>query len=78
MNYYRMINKSNTINATSVADSSYGIYGVRVDQSLVFVVVICGSLLVLFSFGHFIVCHSSIYDFWLPLWYLHTLKGGNK
>jgi hypothetical protein len=25
-----------------------------------------------FSFGHFIVCSSSIYGFWLPLWYLRT------
>jgi hypothetical protein len=24
----------------------------------------------LVSCGHFIVCPSSIYDFWLPLWYL--------
>ena len=26
-----------------------------------------------FSFGHCIVRLSSIYDFWLPLWYLQTL-----
>ena len=26
-----------------------------------------------FSFGHCGVCSSSIYWFWLPLWYLHTL-----
>jgi hypothetical protein len=25
-----------------------------------------------FSFGHFFVCSSSIYGFWLPLWYLQT------
>jgi len=25
-----------------------------------------------FSFGHCVVC-SSIYGFWLPLWYLQTL-----
>ena len=24
----------------------------------------------LVSFGHYIVCHSSTYGFWLPLWYL--------
>jgi len=23
-----------------------------------------------FSFGHCVVCSSSIYGFWLPLWYL--------
>jgi hypothetical protein len=26
-----------------------------------------------FSFGHCVVCSSSIYSFWLPLWYLQTL-----
>ena len=26
-----------------------------------------------FSFGHCVVCSSSIYWFWLPLWYLQTL-----
>ena len=26
-----------------------------------------------FSFGHCIVCFSSIYGFWLPLWYILTL-----
>ena len=26
-----------------------------------------------FSFDHCIVCPSSIYGFWLPLWYLHAL-----
>ena len=25
-----------------------------------------------FSFGHCVVCSSSIYGCWLPLWYLHT------
>jgi hypothetical protein len=27
-----------------------------------------------FSFGHCVVCSSSIYGFWLRLWYLQTLK----
>ena len=26
-----------------------------------------------FSFGHCVVCSSSIYGFWLPFWYLQTL-----
>ena len=26
-----------------------------------------------FSFGHCVVCPSSIYGFWLPLWYIQTL-----
>ena len=25
-----------------------------------------------FSFVHCVVCHSVLYGFWLPLWYLHT------
>ena len=25
-----------------------------------------------FSFGHCVVCPSSVYGFWLPLWHLHT------
>ena len=34
----------------------------------------CMSLFVLFYFfWHFVVCSSSIYGFWLPLWYLQTL-----
>jgi hypothetical protein len=28
---------------------------------------------VVFLFGHCVVCSSSIYGFWLPLWYLQTL-----
>jgi hypothetical protein len=27
----------------------------------------------IFSFGHCVVCSSSIYEFWLPLWYIQTL-----
>jgi hypothetical protein len=26
-----------------------------------------------FSFGQYIVCHSSTYGFWQPLWYLQTV-----
>ena len=45
--------------------------GVRVTQSLVFCVMLvdCCLSFCLFSFGHCVVC-SSIYRFWLPLWYL--------
>jgi hypothetical protein len=40
-----------------------------------FMCMFCGSLFVFctFSFGHCGVCSSSIYGFWLPLWYLQTL-----
>ena len=27
-----------------------------------------------FSFGHCVICSSSIYRFWLPLWYLQSKK----
>ena len=41
-------------------------------QSSVLCVVFCRLLFIClyFSFGHYIVCASSIYDFWIPLWYL--------
>jgi hypothetical protein len=47
--------------------------GVRVDWSLVFYVLFCRSLFVLLSFDHCIVCTSSIYGFWLSLWYLQAI-----
>ena len=31
-----------------------------------------------FSFGHCVVCSSSIYGFWFPLWYLQTLLNYKK
>ena len=49
--------------------------GVRVTRSLALHVCFvdrCLSLC-LFSFGHCVVYPSSIYRFWLPLWYLQTL-----
>ena len=41
-----------------------------------FMCMFCRSLVVLlfFSFGHCVFCSSSIYGFWLPLWYLQTLR----
>jgi hypothetical protein len=62
-----------------------GFRGVRVTRSLVlyvcfvdrccpFVLFLLAIVLsVLLSFGHCGVCSSSIYGFWLPLWYLQTL-----
>jgi hypothetical protein len=48
--------------------------GVRVTRSLVLRVMFCRSLFVfLFFFCHCVV-FSSIYGFWLPLWYLQTLR----
>ena len=51
------------------------ISGVHVTRSLVLCVCFvdrCVSFCP-FSFGHFLVCASSICGFWLPLWYLQTL-----
>jgi hypothetical protein len=47
---------------------------VRVTRSLVLYVCFVDRCLSFcpFSFGHCIVCSSSIYAFWLPLWYLQT------
>jgi hypothetical protein len=47
--------------------SSYSIFS--------FICMFCWSFFVLctFSFGHCVVCSSSIYGFWLPFWYLQTL-----
>jgi hypothetical protein len=49
--------------------------GVRVTRSLVLCVCFVDRCLSFctFSFGHCVVCSSSIYGFWLPLWYLQTL-----
>ena len=48
---------------------------VRVTRSLVLYVCFVDRCLSFctFSFGHCVVCSSSIYWFWLPLWYLQTL-----
>ena len=49
--------------------------GVCVTRSLVLCVCFVDRYLSFctFSFGHCVVCSSSIYGFWLPLWYLLTL-----
>jgi hypothetical protein len=46
--------------------------GVHVTRSLILFVCFVDRCLSLctFSFGHCVVCPSSIYGFWLPLWYL--------
>jgi hypothetical protein len=48
---------------------------VRVTRALVlYVWFVCRCLsFYTISFGHCVVCSSSIYGFWLPLWYLQTL-----
>jgi hypothetical protein len=51
------------------------ICGIRVTRSLVLCVCFVDRCLSFcaFSFGHCVVCSSSIYSFWLLLWYLQTL-----
>ena len=49
--------------------------GVRVTRSLVLCVCFVDRCLSFctFSFGHCVFCSSSIYGFWLSLWYLRTI-----
>jgi hypothetical protein len=49
--------------------------GVRVTRSLVLCVCFVDRCLSFYTFlfGHCVVCSSSIYGFWLHLWYLQTL-----
>ena len=49
--------------------------GVRVTRSFVLYVCFVDRCLSFcpYSFGHCVVCSSSIYGFWKPLWYLQTL-----
>jgi hypothetical protein len=52
--------------------------GVRVARSLVLCICFVDRCLSLspFSFGHYVFCPSSIYGFWLAIWYLqYILKG---
>ena len=84
LNCHRACNKSNTTGTTNgveTADPSgareftpvFG--GIHIAQSLVLCVVFCISLFVIlsFCFRHWIVCPSSMFGFWLYLWYLQTL-----
>ena len=52
--------------------------GIRVTRSLGLCVCFVNRFLSFwpFSFGHCVVCSSSIYEFWLPLWYLQNLLWG--
>ena len=53
--------------------------GVRFTRSLVLYICFVDRCLSFctFSFGHCVVCSSSIYGFWLPRWYLQTLLTSN-
>jgi hypothetical protein len=54
--------------------------GVRVTRSSVLCVCFVDHCLFFctFSFSHCVVCSSSIYGFWLPLWYLQTIISEKK
>jgi len=74
---FKIVNKSspefiqNIITIKEILSLPPDFSGVRVTRSLVLWIIICP--FVLFSFGHCVVCSSSIYGFWLPRWYLRTL-----
>ena len=82
--HHRVCNYINTTGATSGVKTVYPsgaiefisvFSGARVTRSLVLCVCLVDRCLSFcsFSFGHCVVCPSSIYEFWLPLWYLQTL-----
>ena len=84
MTYHQVCNKSNTTGATNGAGTVYPsgarssspvFSGIRVTRSLVLYVCFVDRCLSFctFSFGHCVVCSSSKYGLWLPLWYLQTL-----
>jgi hypothetical protein len=54
--------------------------GVRVTRSLVLCVCFIDRCLSFcpFPYGHCVVCFTSIYGFWLPLWYLQILLSLSK
>ena len=52
--------------------------GVRVTLVLCACFVDCCLSFCTFSFCHCVICSSSIYGFWLPLWYLQTLLVFNE
>ena len=78
MTYYSVCNKSNTMDATCAAGNVYPprapeltpvFNGGLVVRSRL----MCSVLYIIiyyFSIDHCIICPSSIYDFWLPLWNL--------
>ena len=64
-----------TENPSGAPEFTPNFSGVRVPRSLVLYVCCVDRCLSFstFSFGHCVVCSSSIYEFRLPLWYLQTL-----
>ena len=79
MTFHRVSNKSHTkeqeLFSLPEHIGSPPVVRLLVARSLVFYEMFCWSLCVplFFPFGHSLVCPSSIYSFWLLLWYFQTL-----
>ena len=83
--YYRICKKSNTTGVTSGAGTAYPsgapeftscFSGVRVTRSLVLYVCFIDRCLSFctFSFGHCVVCYSSLYGFWFGIFNLFVFN----
>jgi hypothetical protein len=70
-----VISGAGTVYPAGAPEFTPGFLGVCVTRSLVLYECFPDRYLSFctFSFGHCVVCSSSIYGFWLPLWYLQTL-----
>ena len=75
LSYFTNLYLSYYVNTSQEAIYVLVFSGVRVTRFLVLCVCFVDGCLSFctFSFGHCVVCSSSIYGFWLPLWYLQTL-----
>jgi hypothetical protein len=84
MTYHRVCNYIIMTGATSGAGTTHPsehlssppvFRGVRIAWSFVLCVCFVDRCLSFctFSYGHCVVCSSSVYIFWLPLWYLQAL-----
>ena len=70
-----LLHKQELLTLTEHQGSPPVFSSVRVTRSFVFCVMFCRSLssVICFSLGHCVACPSSIFGFWLLLWYLQTL-----
>jgi hypothetical protein len=89
--YHRICNYINTTGASSEAGTAYPsgepefTPGFNCGSSyLIFMTCLCVCFVYrclsfcTFSFGHSVICYSSICGFWLPLWDLQTLISSKK
>ena len=72
---YSLSSGAETAHLSGAPEFTPDFTGVRVTRSLALCVCFVDHCLSFcpFSSGHCVVCPSSIYGFWLPLWYLQTL-----